>query len=80
MARRVPILAKLLGAYLVPALATFAGFGLVAHYVARRALEDELGRRLNAIAAAAGAQLADENLALLSPGDERTRHSQISLR
>jgi signal transduction histidine kinase len=69
----VPILAKLLGAYLVPALATFAGFGLVAHYVARRALEEELGRRLTAIAAAAAAQLADENLTLLGPGDEQTR-------
>lgn len=69
----MPILAKLLGAYLVPALATFAGFGLVAHYVARRALEDELGRRLSAVAAATAAQLADENLTLLSPGDEQTR-------
>lgn len=69
----MPILAKLLGAYLVPALATFAGFGLVAHYVARRALEDELGRRLTAIAAASAAQLADENLAVLGPGDEQTR-------
>jgi signal transduction histidine kinase len=73
VARRVPILAKLLAAYLVPAVATFAGFGLVAHYVARHALEDELGRRLTAIAAAAAAQIADENIALLAPGDEQTR-------
>jgi signal transduction histidine kinase len=73
VARRVPILAKLLGAYLVPAIATFAGFGLVAHYVARRALEDELGRRLTAVAAAAAAQITDENVALLAPGDEATR-------
>ena len=73
VARRVPILAKLLGAYLVPAVATFIGFGVVAHYVARRALEDELGRRLTSIAAAAAAQIADENVALLGPGDEETR-------
>ena len=73
MARRVPILAKLLGAYLVPAVATFIGFGLVAHYVARRALEEELGRRLTSIAAAAATQIADENVALLGPGDEQTR-------
>ena len=73
MARRVPIVAKLLGAYLVPAIATFAGFGLVAHYVARRALEDELGRRLMSVAAASAAQISDENVALLGPGDEETR-------
>jgi signal transduction histidine kinase len=73
VARRVPILAKLLGAYLVPAVATFIGFGVVAHYVARHALEDELGRRLTSIAAAAAAQIADENVALLAPGDEDTR-------
>ena len=52
--RRVPILAKLLGAYLVPTVATFAGFGAVAHYVARRALDAELGRRLASVAAAWG--------------------------
>jgi signal transduction histidine kinase len=73
VARRVPILAKLLGAYLVPAVATFIGFGVVAYGVARRALEEELGRRLTSIAAAAAAQIADENVALLAPGDEETR-------
>ena len=73
MARRVPILAKLLGAYLVPAVATFIGFGVVAHWVARRTLEDELGRRLTSIAAAAAAQIGDENIALLAAGDEETR-------
>jgi signal transduction histidine kinase len=73
VARRVPIVAKLLGAYLVPAVATFAGFGLVAHWVAQRSLEDELGRRLVSVAAAAAAEIADENVALLQPGDEETR-------
>ena len=73
VARRVPILAKLLGAYLVPAIATFVGFGVVAHWVARRALEKELGQRLTSIAAAAAAEIADENVALLAPGDEGTR-------
>src|SRR6185312_16090995 len=66
-------LAKLLGAYLVPAIATFVGFGVVAHWVARRALEKELGQRLTSIAAAAAAEIADENVALLAPGDEGTR-------
>jgi signal transduction histidine kinase len=71
--RRVPILAKLLGAFLVPTVATFAGFGALAHWVARRSLEEELGRRLASVAAAAAAQVADENVAFLQPGDETTR-------
>jgi signal transduction histidine kinase len=71
--RRLPILAKLLVAYLVPTVATFAGFGLLAHWVARGALEEELGRRLTSVAASAAAQVGDENLALLQPGDESTR-------
>jgi signal transduction histidine kinase len=71
--RRVPILAKLLLAYLLPTVATFAGFGVLAHWVARRALEEELGRRLVTVAAAAAAQIADENIALLQRGDEQTR-------
>ncbi len=73
MRRRVPILAKLLGASLVPTVATFAGFGALAHYVARRSLEEELGRRLTSVAAAAAAQIGDENVASLQPGDESTR-------
>lgn len=73
MARRIPILAKLLGAYLVPTIATFAGFGLYAYYTAHRALEAELGHRLTSVAAAAATQIADENVALLQPGDESTR-------
>jgi signal transduction histidine kinase len=71
--RRVPILAKLLGAYLVPTVATFAGFGMFAHYVARRSLDAELGRRLASVAAAAAAQVADENVALQQRGDEDRR-------
>jgi signal transduction histidine kinase len=76
VARRVPILAKLLGAYLVPTVATFAGFGVLTHYVARRALDEELGRRLTAVAAAGATQIADENLSLLQEGDESTRTYQ----
>jgi len=71
--RRVPILAKLLLAYLIPTAAAFGGFGLVAHWVARRALEDELGRRLEQVASAVAAQVTDESVALLGKGDEKTR-------
>ncbi len=73
MRRRVPILFKLLGAYLVPAVATFVGFGFYAHYSAQRALEEELGRRLTSVASAVALDVAGENLALLQPGDESTR-------
>ncbi len=73
MARRVPILAKLLGAYLIPTVATFAGFGALAHWVARRALEEELGRRLASVAAATAERVADEDVSVLQPGDEQTR-------
>jgi signal transduction histidine kinase len=71
--RRIPILAKLLGAYLVPTAATFAGFGALAHYLAARSLEDELSRRLTSVAAAAASAISDENVAFLQPGDESTR-------
>jgi signal transduction histidine kinase len=71
--RRVPIVAKLLGVYLVPTAATLAGFGAIAHYFAHRSLEEELGRRLTSVAAAAADAVSDENLALLQPGDEATR-------
>ncbi|HZS42032.1 MAG TPA: HAMP domain-containing protein, partial [Polyangia bacterium] len=73
MRRRVPILAKLLGAYLIPTVATFAGAGALAHWVARRSLEEELGRRLTSVAAVAATQVGDENVTLLQPGDEQTR-------
>jgi signal transduction histidine kinase len=71
--RRVSILAKLLGAYLVPTVATFAGFGLLAYFVARRSLEAELGKRLEAVAAAAAAQVGDEYIDTIQPGDEESR-------
>jgi signal transduction histidine kinase len=71
--RRVPILAKLLVATLVPTAATFAAFGLLAHYIARLALEAELGRRLVSVAAAAELAVRSERPDLLAPGDEESR-------
>lgn len=64
---------KLLAALLVPTLLTFAAFGFLAHAAARRALEDELSRRLCAIAAAAAAQISEDSAALLVAGDEDSR-------
>jgi signal transduction histidine kinase len=71
--RRVPILVKLLGATLAPTAVTFAGFGLLAHLSARRALEEELGRRLESVASAAALAVRGERVDLLGPGDEDSR-------
>ncbi|MSP62043.1 MAG: HAMP domain-containing histidine kinase [Myxococcales bacterium] len=73
MSRRVPILTKLLGATLLPTVATFAGFGLLAHYIARRSLEEGLGRRLTSVAQAAALAVRSEQVDLLQPGDEESR-------
>jgi len=66
----VPILVKLLGALVLPAVALFTAFAFVAHEVSRRDLDDELGRRLEAIAASAATQIRGKYLAELAPGDE----------
>jgi signal transduction histidine kinase len=71
---------KLLAAILIPTVATFAGFSLLCHVAARRALEAELGRRLCAVAAAAAAQISSEAVGLLSAGDESTRTHRNLLR
>ena len=54
----------------MPTVAALALFGFFAHEVARRALEDELGRRLGTAAAGAAATLLPEQLRALGPGDE----------
>ena len=52
---------------------TFGGFGVLALRVARGALEEELGRRLVAIARAAALAIRSERVDLLAPGDEESR-------
>jgi signal transduction histidine kinase len=64
------LLVRLLAATIVPTVAALALFGFFAHEVARRALEDELGRRLGTAAAGAAATLLPEQLRSLGPGDE----------
>ncbi|HET7755405.1 MAG TPA: HAMP domain-containing sensor histidine kinase [Anaeromyxobacteraceae bacterium] len=61
---------------LAAALPAFAGLlvmALVADRLARRALEDELGARLTAVAQAAAASLPADRVEWLRPGDEATR-------
>ncbi|HEY7372157.1 MAG TPA: HAMP domain-containing sensor histidine kinase [Polyangia bacterium] len=64
------LLARLLVGTIVPTIAALALFGFFAHEVSRRALEDELGRRLGTAAAGAAATLLPEQLRAFGPGDE----------
>ncbi len=67
---RAPILVKLLAALVVPVVVLFALFAVVAFEVSRRDLDDELGRRLEAIASSASTQIRDgQYLAALGPRD-----------
>ncbi len=71
MRLRAPILVKLLAALVVPVVVLFALFAIVAFEVSRRDLDDELGRRLEAIASSASTQIRDgQYLAALGPRDE----------
>jgi signal transduction histidine kinase len=64
------LLARLLVGTLVPTVAALGVFGVLAHEVARRALEDELGRRLATAAAGAAATVLPEQIEALGAGDE----------
>lgn len=83
---RLPLFWKILLVTLPP-LAAFAALGLTTnyvahqshdvakrtHYLAQKEAEDELGRRLIAIARTTVALLRAEDLELLQPGDEKSR-------
>src|SRR5215475_7479626 len=64
------LLSRLLAGTLVPTVAVLGVFGVLAHEVARQALEDELGRRLATAAAGAAATILPEQLGALAAGDE----------
>ena len=69
MRPRATILVKLLAALVLPVVALFATFAVVAYEVSRRDLDAELGRRLEAIAASAATQVRGKYL--VDVGDER---------
>jgi len=73
---RAPILVKLLGALVLPVVVLFALFAVVAYEVSRRDLDDELGRRLTAIASSAATQVRGKYLADVAPGNETDRAYQ----
>ena len=62
----------------MPTIAALALFGFFAHEVARRALEDELGRRLATAAAGAAATLLPEQLRAFGAGDEDSLTTRTS--
>jgi signal transduction histidine kinase len=64
------LLVRLLVGTIVPTVAALALFGFFAHELARRALEDELGRRLATAAAAAASMVLPEQLQALDDGDD----------
>jgi len=73
MSVRLPrgrLLAKLLVAMLVPAIFALALFGAAAHEVARRVLEQELGRRLATAATSVAMLVLPEQLSSIAAGDE----------
>jgi signal transduction histidine kinase len=70
---RLPILAKLLVTFTLPTMALFSLFAAVAHEVARRDLEAELGIRLSALAQTAALEIRGKYLTELGPGGEEDR-------
>jgi signal transduction histidine kinase len=78
-----PLARKLTLAHVLAALIGLTAVALAAWSVARQTLEEELGRRLAAVAGAAGAGLPLDLLIGLQPGDEDSRtyrHAQDQLR
>lgn len=78
--RRLSLPRKLILAMLIPSLLAFVGFGLLARQAAARAVEAELGRRLQSVAQLIARQISDDSLALLQPGDEDSRTHRNLLR
>lgn len=62
---------QLLAAFLLPTLGLFALSGAAGYVVSRRILEDELGRSLSAVAAAAASQISAERMLTIEPEDDR---------
>jgi len=82
MSVRLPrgrLLAKLLVAMLVPATFALALFGAAAHEVARRVLEQELGRRLATAATSVAMLVLPEQLSAIAAGDEQRNAADCPL-
>jgi signal transduction histidine kinase len=77
---RATILVKLLAALVLPTVALFSLFAVVAHEVSRGDLDEELGRRLEAIAAATATQIRGKYLVDLERGDDDEPSYQNAVR
>ena len=75
---RATILVKLLVALVIPTVTLFTVFAYVAYEVSRRDLDDELGRRLEAIAASAAAQIRGKYLVAGEDETEQTFQNQVN--
>ncbi len=62
---------QLLAAFLLPTLALFAMAGGAGYALSRQILEQELGRSLSAVAAAAASQVGGDRLLTVEPEDDR---------
>jgi signal transduction histidine kinase len=74
---RATILVKLLVALVLPTVALFSVFAYVAYEVSRVDLDDELGRRLEAIAASAATQVRGKYLVEGEDETEQTFQNQV---
>ncbi len=70
MRLRATILVKLLGALVLPVVGLFTAFAIFAYGVSHSDLDEELGRRLEAIAASAASQIRGQHLVKLQEGHE----------
>jgi signal transduction histidine kinase len=75
---RPTILVKLLAALVLPTVTLFTVFAYVAYDVSRRDLDDELGRRLEAIAASAASQVRGKYLVEGEVETELTFQNQVN--
>ncbi|MBX3159134.1 MAG: HAMP domain-containing histidine kinase [Deltaproteobacteria bacterium] len=77
---RATILVKLLVALVIPTVALFTLFAVVAFEVSRRDLDDELGQRLETLAASAATQVRGKYLDKLRAGDENVIDYQNAMK
>ena len=75
---RATILVKLLVALVLPTVALFSVFAYVAYQVSRHDLDDELGRRLEVIAASAATQIRGKYLVEGEDETEQTFQNQLN--
>lgn len=78
MRLRATILVKLLVALVLPTVALFTVFAYVAYEVSRRDLDDELGRRLEAIATSAATSIRGKYLVEGEDESEQTYQNQLN--